>query len=144
MIVFAVYGDPVAQGRPRATTVNGRVRMYDPPKSRNYKEYLRFLAAEHAPDKLLEGPLAMDLRVYRRIPKSFSKKKKAAAIAGELRPVTKPDADNYLKSVKDALNGVIWRDDSQVVNVSVGKWYGEKPRVEIRISGIEEVNKHES
>lgn len=133
MIKFTVLGEPVAQARPRATTINGYVRMYDPSKSKNYKQYIKLAAAEHAPTKLIEGPIEMNVKVFRPSLKSFSKKKAVAAENGELRPVTKPDVDNYIKAIKDALKNVIWKDDSQVVNLSVSKWYSEKPRIEIVI-----------
>lgn len=137
VIKFTVYGEPVAQARPRFAVIGGHARAYDPKKSRDYKDYVRLAAAEHAPAALLECALAMEIRVYRPIPKSFSKKKTADAELGLLRPVTKPDADNYLKGIKDALKNVIWKDDSQVVEVLVTKWYGARPCVEVTIKPIE-------
>lgn len=134
MIHIVVYGEPVAQARPRFAIVAGRAMAYDPKKSRDYKEYVKLAAAEKAPASLLEGPLALKLDIYRPIPKSFSRKKAAEAEAGQLRPTTKPDADNFLKGVKDALKNVIWKDDSQVVDILVRKFYSEKPRIEIQIS----------
>lgn len=133
MIKFVVYGEPVAQGRPRASRVAGHVRMYDPAKSRSYKDYVRLVAAEQSPEKLLEGPLVVLLKVFKPIPRSFSKKKAEQAEGCIVRPVTKPDVDNYVKILCDALNGVIWRDDSQVVELNVGKYYGNKPRIEVEI-----------
>lgn len=137
MIQFTVFGEPVAQGRPRATTINGHVRMYDPKKSREFKQYVRLVASEHCPEKLLEGPVSLVVRVYKPTLKSFSKKKKSAAERGELRPVTKPDVDNYVKAIKDALKQVIWKDDSQVVDLRVSKYYSEKPRIEVEIEALE-------
>lgn len=138
MISFTVYGEPVAQGRPRASTFGGFVRMYDPKKSSDFKDYVRLVASQYAPGKLLEGPLVLQLRIYKPIPKSFSKKKTVQAEAGQLRPTNKPDVDNYVKGIKDALKGVIWKDDSQVVDLVAGKYYGERPRVEITISEVME------
>lgn len=135
-IEFTVYGEPVAQGRPRATTINGRVKMYDPKKSSEYKNYIRLVASQHAPKELLDGPLQLTVRVYRPTLKSFSKKKKKLAEEGKIRPTTKPDTDNYIKGIKDALKNVIWKDDSQVVDLKVSKYYSEKPRVEIKIEQI--------
>ncbi len=136
MIQFTVYGEPVAQARPKFSTAGGFVKAYDPAKSRNYKDYVRLAAAEHAPANLLEGPIGMMLTIYRSMPKSFSKRKAAAAEAGELRPTTKPDVDNYLKGVKDALKGIIWKDDSQVVEVFVQKRYSSRPRIEVKIKDL--------
>ena len=137
-IRFTVLGEPIAQGRPRATTINGHVRMYDPAKSRNYKDYIRLVASEHAPDKLLEGPIALFVNVYRPIPKGMSKKRSLLAEQGKLRPTKKPDVDNYLKAIKDALKNVIWKDDSQVVRVVIDKYYSERPRIEVEIVQLEE------
>lgn len=138
MIMFTVYGEPVAQGRPRASTTGGFVKMYDPKKSRDFKDYVKLAASQYAPAKLIEGPVVLQLRIYKPIPKSFSKKKTAQAEAGQLRPTSKPDVDNYVKGIKDALKGVIWKDDSQVVDLVAGKYYGERPRVEVTISEIME------
>jgi len=126
--------EPVAQGRPRASAVNGKVRMYDPKKSRDFKRSA--VAAKFAPVSLLEGPLQLEVKVYKPSLKSFSKKKTLAAEEGLLRPTTKPDVDNYVKGVKDALNKVIWKDDSQVVDLKVSKWYSEKPRIEVIIKEL--------
>ncbi|OMD02745.1 RusA family crossover junction endodeoxyribonuclease, partial [Paenibacillus odorifer] len=61
----------------------------------------------------------------------------AAADRGDILPVTKPDADNYLKGVKDALKGIIWKDDSQVVDAFVRKRYSAQPRIEVKIKQLQ-------
>jgi Holliday junction resolvase RusA-like endonuclease len=136
MIKFTVYGEPVAQGRPRATTINGHVRMYDPKKSNDFKKYVKLVASQYRPEELITGPIAMKVSIYKPSLKSFSKKKKIEAEKGDLRPITKPDVDNYVKGIKDALKSVIWKDDSQVVDLYISKWYSEKPRIEIEISEL--------
>jgi Holliday junction resolvase RusA-like endonuclease len=136
IIQFTVYGEPVAQGRPRFSTQGGFVKAYDPAKSKDFKKYVKLVASDHQPTALLEGPLQLYVRVYKPTLKSFSKKKKVAAEKGELRPTTKPDVDNYVKGIKDALKNVIWHDDSQVVDLHVSKWYSDKPRVEVTIQAL--------
>jgi Holliday junction resolvase RusA-like endonuclease len=135
LISFVVYGEPTAQGRPRFTTVAGHAKAYDPAKSRDYKQLVRLAAVEVKPEKPLECALSLVVSVYRSMPK-MSKKKREQAIAGDLRPTTRPDLDNIIKGIKDALKGIIWRDDSQVVNILADKWYGESPRVEVTIEEI--------
>lgn len=137
MIQFTVYGEPVAQGRPRFSTQGGFVKVYDPAKSKDFKKYVKLVASEYRPASLLEGPLQLFVRVYKPTLKSFSKKKKVAAEHGELRPTTKPDVDNYVKGIKDACNQIIWKDDSQVVELHVSKWYSESPRVEVLVKPLD-------
>lgn len=136
MIQLIVYGEPVAQGRPRFARRGNFVTTYDPKKSRDYKDTVYSIAVEKRPDNLLEGPLSVKIKAFKGIPKSFSKKKMADAEAGILLPVTKPDCDNYAKGVKDALKGVIWRDDSQVVRLVIEKMYSAIPRLEVEISEV--------
>ena len=133
MIQFTVYGDPVAQGRPRFSNRGGFIKAYDPQKSRDFKDYVRLAASEHAPDQLLDEPLNLEVTFYRPIPKSFSKKKTKEAENGEILPTSKPDIDNYLKGVKDALSGIIWRDDNCITDVLMRKRYSNRPRIEITV-----------
>ena len=132
MIIFTVYGEPVAQGRPKAATINGRAMMYDPKPSRDFKRDVKAVAQAHVPDKLLTGPLVLELKIYRPIPKSFSKKKRELALSGELLPITKPDLKNYIAGVEDALEKMIYENDSQIVGYGdTGKFYGDPPRIEV-------------
>ena len=139
MVEFTVYGSPVAQGRPRAgKTRGGKTVLYDPTKSKNFKQYVKMCASQHRPAQLLEGPLVLIVKVYKPTLKSFSKKKTQEAEEGLIRPVTKPDLDNYLKGISDALNQVIWHDDSQIVETVVSKYYSQTPRVEIQVKNLGE------
>ena len=97
------------------------------------------MAARSGPETPAEVPVRLGLRIYRSIPKSWSKKKRERADAGAIRPVTKPDISNILKGVEDALNGLWYHDDSQIVEYGeMGKWYSARPRIEITMELIEE------
>jgi Holliday junction resolvase RusA-like endonuclease len=139
-IHLVIPGEPVAQARPRFSSQGGHVRAYDPAKSRDYKQYIRLAASQQmGTTPPLEGALALGMCVYRAIPKSFSKRRRDAAERGEIWPTTKPDLDNYVKAAKDALNGIVWADDSQIVSYiePFGKFYSDKPRIEITVTQIE-------
>jgi Holliday junction resolvase RusA-like endonuclease len=110
--------------------------MYDPPKSRDYKSYVRMMAAQAYKGPLLEGALSLKVVVYRTPPSSWSKMKTALALSGKIRPTPKPDLTNTIKGIEDALNGLIWKDDAQVVDLVLGKWYADTPRAEIEICEI--------
>lgn len=84
----------------------------------------------------MTGPVAITMRVYRSIQKTGNKALKADKESGKLRPTVKPDVDNFYKAVSDALTGVVWRDDNQIVQVNVGKWYSDEPRVELVVKEL--------
>lgn len=138
-VSFLVPGEPVGKGRPRIGKVGNHARMFTPAKTASY-EGLIALAGTNAMDgrTLLECPVMVEMRIVLAIPQSMSKKRKALAIAGELFPTKKPDMDNVIKAIYDGLNGVVWKDDVQVVDAFVRKRYGEVPGVHVRIIPIEE------
>ncbi|WP_077623821.1 RusA family crossover junction endodeoxyribonuclease [Sediminibacillus massiliensis] len=140
MIQFTVLGEAVAQGRPRAgKNRKGKTVVYDPGKSKDYKQYVRLVAQQHAPKMPIEGPVVVFIKVYKPLLSNMSKKRREEAEAGLYRPITKPDVDNYGKAVADALNQIIWKDDSQIVEMRVSKFYSEKPRIEVRVEVLEEM-----
>ena len=133
---FIVYGEPVGKARPRVTRMG---HAYTPEKTVLYEnlikmEYERQCGGEKArkPEQVM-----MTVVLYYQIPKSVSKKKREQMITGGIRPTKKPDCDNALKCVADALNGLAYDDDSQLVQCHVEKWYAEDPRIEVILRGYE-------
>lgn len=118
MIEFTVPGQPIGKARPRATSVNGRARMYTPKTTADYE---KVVASEAKP--LFPEPLACAVRLrvvaFFAMPKSWSKRKREA-LEGQFH-TQKPDADNVLKAIKDGLNDVAWIDDCQVCDARVVK-----------------------
>ena len=138
MITFTVPGDPVGKGRPRATTIGGHARMYTPAKTAAYEELVAVYASaamKKAP--LLEHPVRLHLGIYCKVPGTWSKKRRADALAGIERPAKKPDIDNIIKAVADGMNGVVWVDDSQIVALSCSKWYALEPCVYVSVTSPE-------
>lgn len=137
-VEICVMGQPVAQGRPKFSRICGHVTAYDPEKSKNYKALVRSEAQRiYEMDKTfapIDGPCYMTLTVGRSVPKSWSKKMKAMAIKGEIRPTSKPDLDNYVKGILDAINTVIVKDDSRVIGINAIKIYQSNPGVDIVIT----------
>lgn len=96
------------------------------------------IAAQHAPAEPVQGAVILSIKIYRSIPKTMPQYKRALALAGQIRPVTKPDVSNVLKGVEDALKGLWYKDDSQIVGYGeMGKWYAERPRIEIMMRVLE-------
>ena len=136
---FTVPGEPCAQGRPRFTTAGGYVRAYDPAKSRNYKAFVKYIATHEAQKqdwKYTELPLAVSVAAYLPIAASKSKKFKAAALAGIELPTKKPDVDNIFKTVTDAMSGILYKDDKQIVQAEIKKMFAEEPRLEIMLNVV--------
>jgi Holliday junction resolvase RusA-like endonuclease len=138
-IKFTVFGDPVAQGRPRFARRGNFVTTYDPKESRQFKDTVYSVALQHRPPQPMDCALELHVVCYRQIPSGFSKKKAEMAELGFVTPTTKPDVDNYAKGVKDALRGVIWTDDSRVVRLVAEKKYSRMPRTEITVRPVQEV-----
>lgn len=132
MLTFTVPGAPVGKGRPRATAIAGRARLYTPARTAAYEGLVALAArAAMAGRPLLEGAVALNVHADCPVPASWSRKRQAEALAGSLMPTTKPDADNLLKAICDGLNGVAWRDDVQVVDLRVRKRYAAVPCVRV-------------
>ena len=141
-IKIVIYGEPVPQGRPKFARIGGHVHAYDPQKSKNYKQLVRFWVTEYLKKidgfKPLENALYVDLTFYMSIPSSWSKKKRIEADSGVIRPISKKagDADNLCKSVTDAISGLIYVDDSQIVKLGVSKYYSDTPRCEMIVTSV--------
>lgn len=134
MIAFEIPGPPVGKGRPRAFRMGNSVRMHTPEKTASYESLVKLAARQAMRDAAPAAfPVALSLVVLHPIPKSWSKRKQDAALAGTVRPTTKPDADNVAKAIADACNGIVWVDDAQVVELSVSKRYGRAPGVMVEV-----------
>lgn len=117
---------PVGKARHRSARLpNGQIIAYNDTKARGDIETFITYARPCAPEKPIEGPVRFEVVVNLPIPKSWSKKKRTAALTGKLWPVGKPDADNYLKFACDCLNGLAWKDDSQIVVAICSKFYSD-------------------
>jgi Holliday junction resolvase RusA-like endonuclease len=130
-IVIELLGEPKGKGRPRFTRSG---IAYTPVKTRSYEASLAWTAAAAMKGaKPLEGPLALTVEAYVPIPSSWSGKRQRMAAAGDIRPTTRPDADNIMKTL-DGLNGIVWRDDAQIVDVRCVKAYSERPRLVVTVT----------
>lgn len=133
MLQFDIPGEPKGKARPRFARMGGHVRTFTPKETESYENLVKLCARMHmngaAPCD--DGALRMQVKAYFSIPKSFSNKKHQAAIQGALLPTKKPDADNILKIIADALNGIVYRDDAQIAAANVEKHYSTTPRVEV-------------
>ena len=136
-VKFIIMGTPKGKGRPRFQRIGNYTKVSTPPDTVNYENLVK-LEYELQCKKYYFGDaeLGMNLITYYPIAKSTSKKKKEEMLKGNIRPTKKPDCDNVLKIVADSLNQIAYKDDSQIVETSVKKYYAEIPRVEVEIYHI--------
>ena len=131
-----IPGPPVPKGRPRLSTIHGRARAFTPARTQRYEDLIRLEAGRAMEGRdQIDGALSAVVRVFVAIPASMPKRRRADAEAGLVRPVTRPDLDNYIKCL-DALNGIVFRDDSQIAEIIASKRYSTEPRLEIELRAM--------
>lgn len=126
-IEFTINGECVPKARPRFSKFG---HVYTTPKTRAYENIVKSTAIDNRVPCVTTA-LRVELVIYKSIPKSFSKAKRKLANEGKIYPIAKPDIDNYVKSVLDGLNGVLFIDDKQIVDFRAIKKYSDNPRVEV-------------
>jgi Holliday junction resolvase RusA-like endonuclease len=126
-VTVIITGEPVAKGRPRMTR---RGFAYTPSATRKFEAHGR-LAAQLAMDGRppIQVPVRVELLIELPIPTSWSERKRAAAIVGDVRPTSRPDLDNFLKAILDAINTIVVADDAQIVEVCATKKFGIAPKM---------------
>lgn len=134
-VTFTVPGDPVPKKRPRLGKIGDKPVVYTPAETRAYEQVVATVAkvAMAGRDKLT-GPLSAQMTFWLPIPPSWKGVKLAEAIAGNIAPTSYPDVDNLVKSLLDGCNGIVFRDDAQIVSLSAQKCYvpDAKPRAVVR------------
>jgi len=132
---LCVTGAPVPKARPRAVAFNGRARVYTPGTTARYEDRVRKTALRDWSFAPLRGvELALTVVFYLPVPVSWPRWKRQAALAGGLRPTSKPDLDNLVKSLQDGMQGVVYEDDSAIVSKRAEKRYGDDPRVDLNLA----------
>jgi Holliday junction resolvase RusA-like endonuclease len=130
-VIIELAGEPKGKARPRFARRTGHA--YTPQKTASFEAMLRHEAAVAMGGRPpLEGALRVQVNAYFGVPQSWSAKKRAAALAGAIRPAKRPDLDNIAKML-DALNEVVWRDDAQVVSGLIEKLYSDRPRLRVEV-----------
>jgi Holliday junction resolvase RusA-like endonuclease len=132
IVNFTVEGNPVGKQRARYVKRGNFVSAYTPEKTRTYESLIKEAAIKAmGSSEPLETPVTLYLYIRVPMPKSYSKKRIKACLNGSEQPIKKPDASNILKSVEDGMNSVVYKDDSQIVNIHVTKVYSSQAGVDI-------------
>lgn len=125
---IVVFGAPTPKGRPRVAMRGRFPTVYTPKETREAEDSFMQQAIKQKPETPLEGALSIRIKFYKIKPKSMSKK--------VIHWTTKPDLDNLVKLVIDALNKVFFQDDAQIIEISASKEYDQTPRTEVEIRKI--------
>lgn len=145
-VVIRLDGPPIGKGRPRTRVIGGYATIYTPSATRKFENALKAAGikamAGRAP---LDEAVSVVIHAHMPVPSSWSAKKRAAALAGDIMPTTGIDLDNIVKCA-DGLNyhpprhkgdrerrPIIWRNDSQIVSMQAMKLYSAHPRLEITV-----------
>lgn len=145
-VVVTLAGPPRGKGRPRISTIGGFARAFTDKETRKYEDALKTAGIEAMAGRAhLDEAVSVVIRAYMPIPRSFSAKKRAAALAGDIPHTSAPDWDNISKMI-DGLNyhaprfkgdkqkrPIIWRSDAQIVAAQFIKVYSDNPRLEIAV-----------
>ena len=134
MIKFIVLGKPQGKARPRFSRRGNFVATYNPKQTTEYEKLVKLSAIEQCKDQLNKeytGLVKMSIKAYFKPNKSISKKQYNLLIGTVY--LKKPDSDNIAKIICDSLNGIAYKDDSQVACLEVEKYYVDEERVEVII-----------
>jgi Holliday junction resolvase RusA-like endonuclease len=141
-----LMGAPRGKGRPRTRVIGEFATIFTDAKTRTYENALKAagIAAMNG-RPALDEPIAVVVRAFMPIPQSFSRKKREAAIAGDMMPTSGIDLDNIVKMI-DGLNyhpprfkgdrekrPIIWKNDAQIVSLQASKIYSDHPRLVIDV-----------
>lgn len=133
VVQFTVPGEPVGKGRPRFVRITGRA--YTPERTSNFETLVKWEYHRQCGGQKFDDSAQLGIRVeaFFSIPKSKPKKLQKDMELGVVRHTHKPDADNLLKCVADALNHIAYHDDSAIVYAEVVKKYGKTPETRVTI-----------
>lgn len=130
---------PKPQSRPRFTK---RGFAYEEKGMKQWKENIRYELYARQLKRIEQGALYVGLNFYIYPPKYICKSNTKHPLENrQLEQIfveKKPDLDNYIKAVLDASNGILYKDDGQIVALSSQKMYSYHPRIEIEIKKMEE------
>lgn len=137
MVNFSIDGPPHGKGRPRFRRFGNFVQTYTDAKTKSYETLVKEAATKAmGSSPPLEGPVKLDLIIRLPVPKSYPKKRSEGCLNGFEWPTKKPDWDNVAKSVADAMNDIVFLDDTQIVIARVVKTYSAEAGVDVQVSEV--------
>ena len=131
-IMFTVYGEPVAKGRPRFSTRGKFPIAYTPEKTKTYESEVGMMAkVAMGASEALKGALEAFIYVTFPVPTSYSKKRTEACLNDSEKHTKRPDLDNVVKAIIDGMSEIVFLNDSQITSIHATKVYGQVAKVEV-------------
>jgi len=109
---------------------------YTPKRTRDAESEIAFQAKQEWVGDPLSGAVSIIATFNVRIPKSWPKKKKER-LRGRFCVQKRGDLDNYVKLLADALNGIIWEDDSQIVEIFAAKVWSDEGSILLKVQEVD-------
>lgn len=137
-VTFQVIGEPQGKARPKFARQGNFVTTYTPKKTVDYERQIKtaYITSTKGYQFSNDKYLCLEIAAYFGIPKSYSKSKVLCCLENKMLPNKKPDIDNIVKVVADALNGVAYKDDKNIVSVIAHKRYSDCPKIIVRIKEV--------
>ena len=130
-VSFVIPTKPTGKERPRLA---GGI-VYTPAKTKAYENFIKGCYIEQCGDVSFgDRSIILTVKAYVPLLSKFNKSQQASALRGEIKPTAKPDADNLLKALLDALNELAYDDDRYIYKIDVERIYSDRPRTEVVIS----------
>lgn len=134
---FCIEGAPQGKGRPRFTR---KGKPYTPAKTKAWEKYIRECYEQQCGSfNFDKRSLAIEVYAYVKPLSKYRKKDFLAALKNLFSPTSRPDADNILKGVLDALNNIAYKDDRYIYSLYIIKQFSENPRIEVKITARDEI-----
>lgn len=134
-VVFRHEGQIRGKSRPRAAVRGGHATIYTPSVQHKAEAALKASAMREDLPPPFIGPVALDIFISHAMPSGWSKKKRHEMVGAFVDK--KPDSDNQIKTIMDALNGLLWEDDRQVAKITYEKQYGPTHYAIIRVIALD-------
>ena len=129
---FEIPGKIIGKGRPRLNSYTGAV--YTPTRTKDYENLvMQYFMIKYPKFKQLEGRVSVEIVANFEVPKSTKKQDKILMLGNKINPIKKPDIDNIVKIILDAMNEIAFKDDTQITKLNVEKKYSETESVFVKI-----------
>lgn len=129
---FEVIGKIKGKARPKVNTYT--LRAYTPQETKDYEELIKQYFILKYPKYIpIEGRVSVTITACFPIPKNTSKANTESMLNNKISPTKKPDIDNIVKIILDALNKIAFKDDNQITKLNVEKKYAEEEKIVVKI-----------